>query len=349
MCTIQNNEYKNMIHSLVVPENLPDEERCKKYQPLIDFIRINTPDKLFRFRSCKERAFKEFDQDILGFSPAFEMNDDFDGMLYFDKERIKKMLIDNLAPQNINSFLESACQGKIPSEIKSNIPEDFFQQMIDTLSCYKSDTISELTNSFIDFVTEDYDKRMVFLNEITRNQKIACLSTNIESAAMWGYYANDGKGFALSYDLREPSFSEYCLVPVVYDEERFDATEYAMWLFQQQTVQRIFLNANAYNLYSFLQNAIPCPDQFMPTKILIHKSISWSHEKEWRLIFYEKNIQSKKYPSISKKPTAIYLGRNISAINEKILRQIAMEKNIPAYKMMIRQDNQTYSLYPQIL
>ena len=349
MCAMPDHEYKNMIHNLVVPETLPDDEKGKKYQPLIDFLKFNTPDKLFRFRSCKERAFKEFDQDILGFSPASEMNDDFDGMLYFEKERIKATLIGAVTLQKINGIIDLVQKKAVPEEIKDHIPEAALQHIINSLLSLTPESINSLVNQFIDFATEDYDKRMTFISQMTQSQKIVCLSRKIESAAMWGYYANDGTGFALSYDLREPNFSEYCPVPVIYGEERFNATEYAEWLLQQQTLQRILMSVNAHMLHPLFQHIIPCPDLFMSTKVLIHKASSWGHEKEWRLVYYEKNSQSEKYPHIPKKPTALYLGRNISAIHEKILRHIAVEKNIPAYKMMICEDNPTYSLYPQIL
>ena len=340
-------EYKNMIHNLVVPDNLPDEEKEKRYQTLIAYLKYNTPDKLFRFRSCKERTFKEFDQDILGFSPASEMNDDFDGMLYFEKDHIKETLISMVTQQKISTMIESVNNGAVPVIIKKQIPENVLQQMVGFLSHLKPEAINLLISQFTDFVTEDYNNRMTFIGQVTQNQKIACLSQHVESAAMWGYYANNGTGFALSYDLRESSFLEHCLVPVIYSDERFNATEYAEWLLQQQTLQRILISSNAYDLYQLFQHLIPCPDLFMATKILIHKATSWSHEKEWRLVFYEKDGQGEKYPHIVKKPTALYLGRNISAIHEKILRYIAEEKNIPVYKMTIREENQSYSLYPQ--
>lgn len=72
-------------------------------------------------------------------------------------------------------------------------------------------------------------------------------------------------------DLRKPNFSEYCLVPVIYGEERFDATEYAQWLLQQQTLRRILISANAHTLYPLLQRIIPCPDLFISTIALIRK------------------------------------------------------------------------------
>ena len=350
MCVMSDRkyEYENMIHTLIVPENLPDEEKGKRYQTLIDYLKANTPDRLFRFRSCKERAFKEFDQDILSFSPASEMNDDFDGMLYFDKNHIKETLVSTVTQQKISAIIRAMNNGAVPAVVKNRIPDNIFQQMVDALLRLTPDAINLLVSQFTDFATEDYNKRMTFISQVTQNQKIACLSRSVESTAMWGYYANNGTGFALSYDLRESRFLEYCLVPVIYSDERFNATEYAEWLLQQQILQRILINSNAYTLYPLFQHLIPCPDLFMSTKILIHKATCWSHEKEWRLVFYEKNAQSEKYPHILKKPTALYLGRNMSAIHEKILRHIAVEKNIPVYKMMIHEEDQTYSLYPQL-
>ena len=67
-------EYKNMILALVVPENLPDEEKYKRYQTLQDFLKTNTPSELFRFRGCKERSFSEFDQDILVYNFLLNYN-----------------------------------------------------------------------------------------------------------------------------------------------------------------------------------------------------------------------------------------------------------------------------------
>ncbi len=348
MCAMSENEYKNMIHTIVVPENLTYEEKEGKFQPLINYLKSNTPDKLFRFRNCKERTFNEFDQDILDFSPAYKMNDDFDGMLYFDKDYIRKTLISTVTSQKFNAIINNAMNSSaFPAVKKDKFLENILQQTVDTLSHLTPEDINLMVSQFIDFATEDYNKRMTFISQVTQNQKIACLSQSVESTAMWGYYANNGTGFALSYDLRESRFQEYCLIPVIYSDERFDATEYAEWLLQQQILQRILINSNAYKLYQLFRFFIPCPDLFMATKILIHKATCWCHEKEWRLIFCEKNAQSEKYPHIFKKPTALYLGKNISAIHEKILRHIAVEKNIPVYKMMICEGNQTYSLYPQ--
>lgn len=344
--SVTNHNYKEMVHSIVVPESLSDEEKRKRYQPLLNYLNTSTPNKLYRFRSCKERAFHEFDQDILGFAPASEMNDDFDGMLYFDKERIKAGLMNTVTPENIVKIVDLFSHGHIPAEIKNNLPESLIVHSIDTFRHVALNELRSFTDGFIAFATNGYEKRIAFLRHLTQDQKIACLSKSINSAAMWGYYGNNGTGFALSYDLRGNIFDKYCISPVIYGKERFDATEFATWLLQQLLLQQI-LDPRVKELYPNFRHIIPCPDQFMPTKVMIHKSNRWRHEQEWRLVFYEKDGQNEKYPNVKEKPTAIYLGRNISAINEKILRNIAAEKGIPVYKMTVQEDSPTYNLFPQ--
>ena len=104
-----------------------------------------------------------------------------------------------------------------------------------------------------------------FVNQIDANDdevqqivqktiKFACFSETIDSAAMWGYYADSGCGFALSYDFRNsgytkcnlcrignqcPAFKNCLLVPVIYSDICFDATKYAIWLFQQEVILKI--------------------------------------------------------------------------------------------------------------
>lgn len=341
-------EYKRMIQRIVVPANLSSEDQSKRYQPLIDFLKTETPEKLYRFRSCKARTIDELDHNKLSFSPAHVMNDDFDGLLYFDKAYIKAELINAMTPQKIGGLFERLRLEIVPAEIQKHIPAEILQHRLESLTKLTPDEVNSLLNRFWDYATNEYDKRMSFLSQVTQNQKIVSLSTEVSSPAMWGYYADDGKGFALSYDLREPAFVDYCIVPVIYSDERLNATQYATWLFQQQIMKSILIDSNTVGLYPLFQQMIPCPDNFMSTKVLIHKATNWRHEKEWRLIYYEKNsLANEKFPHIIKKPSGIYLGRNISSIHEKILCHIAVERGIPVYKMTVLEDDSAYKLYPK--
>ena len=218
---------------------------------------------------------------------------------------------------------------------------------------------------FFDFFTSQIDINDSTVQQLLRKTvKFACFSEEIGSAAMWGYYADSGKGFALSYDFRNsnytkcntcstgpqcPNYKNCLLTPVIYGDACFDATQYATWLFQQQVAQKMLLNNNFLPLYSLFQNISPCPDLFMATKILLHKASAWSHEREWRLTCQCNSLEfnQQEFSHAEKKPTALYLGRNISPIYEKILRHIAVEKSIPVYKMQIQQGNPEYKLYPE--
>lgn len=341
-------EYQKLVKSIVIPANMPAEKQDEMCQPIVDFLKTNTPKDLFRFRSCKERTIDEFDQDLFCFSPAYKMNDDFDGLLYFDKELIRTSLIDTLSVEKVCNAFEQLREGAIPSQIPQAASE-FLSRMSGSIPSFTPETINALICKFIGYVTNDYDQRMHIVSGLTQNQKIVSLSETINSPAMWGYYADDGRGFALSYDLRELNFSEYFLSPVVYSDERLNATVYATWLLQQQVLISLSMDINIPNFYELLQNLIPCPDNFMAAKAMIHKATDWSHEKEWRLIYHEKTRPYTEHPRIIKRPTAIYLGRKISAIHEKILRRIAKERNIPVFKMTINANDSAYKLFPELI
>lgn len=339
-------DYIEMIHSVVVPGNLTEQEKRDKYTPVYEFLNSNIPDKLFRFRSCKERTIYEFDQDIISFSPASEMNDDFDGMLYFDKKRIVETLRKTLSfDKRADSVLKDAVI-KTATELSSEKNEKALQYLLDNFRNISVEEINSLKEQLIDLVTDNYEKRVDAISRITQFLKVACFSADIQSPAMWGYYANNGTGFALSYDFRRDNNPGFCIYPVIYGEKRLDATDFATWLMQHQTIQRILSNSNSLHLYSWIRNIIYCPDEFMSTKVLLQKADNWSHEKEWRMIYPESGRQDVKYPYTKNKATAIYLGRNISSIHEKILRYIASEKGIPVYKMTISQEDAIYKFRP---
>lgn len=337
-------DYREMIHSIVVPGNLSYDEKRKRYQPIIDFLNTDVPQKLYRFRDCEERKIREFEQDMLGFAPAYKMNDDFDGMLYFDKAQILNGL-ESLTPDMIHEHLRLAKQGLVPSGIKNLTSRVGFNSFANSLLSLSTDKTNSMITQFRDFVTEDFDNRMLFLNGITRYIRIACLTSDIESPSMWGYYAK-GSGFAVSYDFRGDRITDYCLLPVIYGDERLNATEYAKWIFQMQTIQRMVKDDN---VCSMLQQSIPCPDEFMAGKILLHKASNWSPEKEWRLIYYATDGSTEEYPHVTKRPTALYLGRHIDCRDKNRLCGIAEKNHIPVYQMTLREDDPTYKLHPQAI
>lgn len=360
-------DYREMIHNIVVPANLSYEEINKCYQPLADFLQAETPEKLYRFRQCNERSIAAFDQDQLWFSPGYKMNDDFDALLHFDKEQIKLELKAFIESEQLTIGLQSIGQGTDGFPIiQELLPPEIIEAARQNIVQMDQSSIDAAKKQFYKLFSDQIDTNDAIVRQVVQKSiKFACFSEEINSAAMWGYYADSGCGFALAYDFRNngytmcnscmtrdlcPSYKSCLLARVIYDDVCFDATQYATWLFRQNVIQKMLLDRNAFSLYSSFQNIIPCPDLFMPTKILLHKANAWGHEREWRLTCScnSAEFNQQEFSYAQKKPTAVYLGRKISPIHEKILRHIAVEKNIPVYKMQIKEDEATYKLHPQI-
>lgn len=363
--TMTNQAYKEIINGIVIPSILPFEEKNKLYQPINDFLNAETPEKLYRFRSCNERHISAFDRDELPFSPGYKMNDDFDGLLYLDKERIKSECKSAIENKSIRDALYALGQGtNIPTTLQNMATPQIISTIRACIEQLGREAIDAKIDLFYNYIMSHFDEELSGISHLIQTLKIASFSEAIDSAAMWGYYADNGKGFALSYDFRNGNYStcnscatnQQCqvanncyILPIIYGDNRFDATPYAIWAFQQSLIKRILINSNAYPLYDFLSSVIPCPDEFMPTKALIHKATAWSHEKEWRLVYTCKSpeLNQQEHPCSKKTPSAVYLGRNISPFHEKTLRHIAVERGIPIYKMAIHEDDSTYRLYPE--
>ena len=341
-----NQEYKEMIHSIVVPASLSDEEKDNRYQPLVDFLQKETKKPLYRFRQCNELSISAVDRDKLFFSPPHKMNDSFDSMLYFSRERIDSALKRSAESEQFQNLLNSVRQGdEFPTSIKNSFPPevlDGVRERIVQIPPADADKHLELFRIFFGNQFDIYASEIAQI--VQKAIKVACFSETINSAAMWGYYADSGKGFALAYDFSGGNYTskEYCLARVIYDDERYDVSEYAAWLLARKIFYTFGIISPSNNSPQYI---LPCPDMFMHTKAILHKATAWSHEQEWRLTFSGESADE--HPYIQKKPSAIYLGRNISAIHEKILRHIAVEKCIPVYKMRIHEEDSTYNLYPE--
>lgn len=353
-------DYKEMIHSIVIPSGLSHEEQSKQYQPLTNFLQSETPSALYRFRHCNEHSISAFDQDQIWFSPGSEMNDVFDALLFIDK---------NIIQSDLNCFFgdfENKLRLLATSEgtLDKLLPHNLIAFAKVRLNELYTTNIDEFKQHFYNLLANSIHTDLPQIEHIIQSTiRFACFSESIDSAAMWGYYADAGKGFALAYDFRNQNYTDcsYCkkkafcqsakicsLFRVIYEDTPFDATEYGIWLLQNKIARGILSNIQFPNLSTILQQVLPCPDEFMYTKALLHKATSWSHEKEWRLTYscgQQVDGQSK-FICAKKRPSALYLGQYISPINEKILRHIAVEKNIPIYKMGMNNTQSSYKLVP---
>ena len=148
---------------------------------------------------------------------------------------------------------------------------------------------------------------------------------------MWSHYADSHKGFALEYDFR-PTLTQPlergALYPVVYSDERYDASLYISWQFMH------VLGFHSKN-----------PDITAFSKVALHKSSVWAYEREWRIIDPGPHDPIHPKPSvIHYKPVAIYYGENIPKDKHERLHQIAVAKGIREYKMDVDETSKVYEM-----
>jgi len=174
---------------------------------------------------------------------------------------------------------------------------------------------------------------------------------------MWGQYSNNATGFAIEYEFGNKNTITYSdtnmqihvwgnLFPVIYDNKRLDTTDYATYLFQIQILKGMAQSIGFPYNASWLNAVVPCPDEFMATKLAIKKSTDWKAEKEWRMFYSTDNtlLANEEHSCVIQKPSGVYVGRKISKINQKIIVDMAKEKGIPVYKMDFNEDSRNYKL-----
>lgn len=159
----------------------------------------------------------------------------------------------------------------------------------------------------------------------------ACFSESISSLLMWSHYSDCHKGFALGYDLTSflyPNTEGLMIFPVVYNDKKFDATQYIMYL-MGNLVQVPFKNI----------------DTLAQIKVLLHKAKEWEYEKEWRLMKHNtENVTYEHVKSYVIRPNSIYYGCRISNEDMQKLHIIAKDKNLQEFKMKLDNAANTYEV-----
>ena len=124
---------------------------------------------------------------------------------------------------------------------------------------------------------------------------------------MWSNYAKDRQGICIAYPIRELDGKDprrRYMFPISYDDIPFNATDdFLAKIRDPHRNNRIALCAS------------------------MLKKISWSMEKEWRLISFEGRALKEKFIEMPK-PSCIYLGEEIDKEYEKKVRELALENSI---------------------
>ena len=341
-------ELKEILSKTVLLEGIPEEERVEILRPMRTYIDSHLPSSLFRYRSCSEMNIDAFNEDKLYAVTPDKFNDPYDSLFRYDKEKLRESALLCTTKDYIVSlrkYLQSGAD--FPEVLHTLLPQELLDNFRSNLLNVNDEAIEvidrnigpvrEALSNSIDKLTDEAVKTVKQL------ASIACFSETISSVTMWSHYADSHKGFALEYDTSVFWLKcQYCdknkhcnqaavckIYPVVYDKQRYDATDFLAWFI-------------AKGLGVPIKNS----DTFAASKCLLFKSPQWSYEREWRLIINRKNDFLDKSPVCIYKirPKAIYYGVDISPINKKLLHMIAKEKGIAEYQMDIDAKSFNYAM-----
>lgn len=137
--------------------------------------------------------------------------------------------------------------------------------------------------------------------------KVCSFSKKNDSLLMWAHYSNNHTGFCVEYDIKTLGKENELLknlYPIIYSNDIYDITKH-------------IINSSKNDLFLLAS--------------VLHKSIDWEYEKEWRLVFQNRAENIYKMP----KPKAIYLGSKISKENKVKISKIAESKGIPIIQMVL--------------
>lgn len=361
-------EYSELLKNTVLPTGINQQEANKRLSPLIEWVFNHTPQNLYKFRACNENNISAFRNKQIWFATGSQMNDDFDALLYCDKERIIRDLnnqFDENGNHKILTHLKAA--GDVPEIIKSLFSKEYVDNASFKIKNASDKEIKELSLQIRRFIENGLTSQFPFIAQLEQNLiKFSSFSENIRSPLMWGHYANNSTGFALAYDFRNAQYNECeaceqrgytcfepksnLLFPIMYEDKILDATDFARYSMQHSMTRHLFMNSGVpQQLFEQILASVECSDLFMQTKIVLQKSKDWQPEKEWRLSvnYNTPNYLTDKKTCVRKSPCALYLGRKIKETDELILRNIAYQQQIPVYKMEMDYSSDEYLLKPK--
>lgn len=164
-------------------------------------------------------------------------------------------------------------------------------------------------------------KQITLLENTFADQKssmgITCLSEVPDSLLMWSHYANNHRGFCVSYNLLALNQKlQFSAVPVLYTQDR------------------VCLHS-----ISLDQDKLSKETMSLFIKSITSKSTDWSYEKEWRII-QDETACGPKWDDKNKRalldtisPSSIILGCCASDELTSVLMQHCQNHKIPLYKM----------------
>ncbi len=275
----------------------------------------NLPQKVYRYVKASERTLEAIRSGDIWLSDPKNYNDPYDSVFTINynsitAHRLRTGMFDDMCEKmpEITSVLRPRKEDILSNENPwSRIQEVILNQEEDKMKRQEIErVVGILHQKLIEGIIErTYSKVMSAM-------KVCSFTTNYDSFLMWAHYGENHKGVCIEYDTTDFEYNEYrarFLFPVVYTDTLLDITD-------------LLINSEAEtNIYRYT----------LPS---LYKSLCWSYESEWRLIFPH-NVVPEERAHFFGKPSRIFLGSRIEEEKQKEVENLADANGIELRKMVL--------------
>lgn len=357
-------EFAQKLSETVINSTTPNEEVNRQVKDLVGFITDHLPKSIFRYRAGTIRNIEALAKNMTYGVPLSFMNDPMDGLVYVDKESIFEQAkfglskgfydlvkLTNSLPDSADLYLDKNTSDLILQNIL-NLSQEEIEAKVAQNQQAEAEFIAELDKSI--------DAK---IKELQESSLVVSFAETPYDNSMWAYYAENHTGFVIEYTPQDMRF-DYCshcnqispnckakqvqayLYPIIYQEERVDATLWLDSYIGQCMYHYMGIAAHEYN-----------PDELFSHRICLVKDKQWAHEKEWRAVCKTEVPceKGKAKPLPTPIPSAIYYGVHIApetlSLLRGVIRALSIENNckIKEYQMMIDLSAKDFALTKELL
>ena len=264
---------------------------------------INTPEYLCRFRPVSENSLLQLQENKLYYSSADHYDDPFDTFIHVDFPRVKALY------DLLKSFLDTG-----NSDLRN-----ILMVLEPVIGMSAEQFINNLKDHPLDLSIFPERIRQI-RTIIQKNLFSICFCEDAMNETLWLKYANNYRGFALIYDVKDDSsflcgkekMCENCrsliekpsVYPVYYTEDAYDATQFALacMLWGEQVPRQIVELSSKAVIWE-------------AERVSLIKKKCHEYDQEWRMI---RPTMSLDRTYIKMKPNKVILGLRMQE-NEKRL------------------------------
>ena len=330
-------KYQEILESIIIPDGMSQDDMMMALRPLNIALMQLIPERVYKYRSCRDNHISAFENDELWMSTSDLFNDPFDTLIQYDERKIRSAFDAVMQPGTPEAMIRYIADG---GKIAEPVTALFNSTEIENMRAMAKEILSQgkvfapTKEQMVNFLICRESIVRILPQIAQRFSSVLCFSEIIDSILMWSHYSYNHTGFALGYDLRSlllPNDKNLGLFPVIYSDKRYNAEEFLLYL------------------SGFLMHApVHTADKMSSIKLLSYKSLDWQYEQEWRLIKSEtSNLFQGHSEPIKLKPNSIYYGCHIAQEKYNKLHEIARRKGIEEHVMTLDNASDEYRMRVQ--